>query len=320
MIEILDTTLRDGGYINSWNFSNSSIQGIINNLINSKIEYIECGFLNEKAQNSANTTLFCSIEKINQFINKPFKYALMINYGEYDIDKIPKNNNQNLFLRIAFKKDKMNNALDFCAKLQEKGYSVSLNPCRTSMYSFDELEALIEKANIISPYCITIVDTMGTMKQNKTIKMYDFINSKLNSEIKLGFHFHNNLQMAFANVQSVLSVSKSRDIIIDSSLFGMGRGSGNLASELICNYLNTDFNKNYKIEPILDAIEKYINPIFKTTPWGYSIPFYLTAINNCHPNYGKYLAEQNIPLNQINELLKQIPDDKKCDYNENKIK
>ena len=63
--------------------------------------------------------------------------------------------------------------------------------------------------------------------------------------------------------------------------------------------------------PILKTIDEIINPIYKITPWGYSVPYYLAATNNCHPNYAKFLSDKKIDVEQIDFLLKNIPEDKK---------
>lgn len=313
MIEILDTTLRDGGYVNNWNFSSNSAEGIIKGLIDAQIEYIECGFLKDTIANNSDSTLFNSIEQFEKHIKKPYKYALMINYGEFDIEKLPENKN-NLIIRIAFKKDKIEDIANYSKKLKAKGYIVSLNPCGTNTYSDEEIKKLIETSNDIEPFCLTIVDTMGSMKEDDVISKFNTVDSNLNSKIKIGFHFHNNLQMAYANAKILASMCKNRDLIIDSTLYGMGRASGNLCTELIAQYLNSTYGKNYNLDSILNNIDNYIQPIYKLYPWGYSIYYFLSAINKCHPNYAKYLKDNGISLNQVDKILKKIPKKNKSIY------
>ena len=47
-IKILDCTLRDGGYVNNWNFSNKDTKRTIRKLLKSNIEIVECGFLDSQ--------------------------------------------------------------------------------------------------------------------------------------------------------------------------------------------------------------------------------------------------------------------------------
>ena len=98
-IEILDCTLRDGGYVNNWDFGFENIFKIINELTKAKVEYVECGFLKSCAYDE-NKTIFNSVEKLNDFSCK--NKTLMVNYGEISIEEIPENKN-NIFCKNVFK-------------------------------------------------------------------------------------------------------------------------------------------------------------------------------------------------------------------------
>ena len=43
-IQVLDCTLRDGGYCNQWKFGYENAKKIISSLVNAGVEIIECGF------------------------------------------------------------------------------------------------------------------------------------------------------------------------------------------------------------------------------------------------------------------------------------
>ncbi len=112
----------------------------------------------------------------------------------------------------------------------------------------------------------------------------------------------------------------SRNIIIDSTLSGIGRGAGNLCTEIIALYLNNFCRKSYKITPILEAIDKCIKIIYNKNPWGYSVPYYLSGLNNCHPDYAKFLINKSFSYEKINEILRKIPADMKSTYNKDLLK
>ena len=67
-IQILDCTLRDGGYINNWEFGNKNILKVIEKLISSNIEIIECGFLDSNIDKEQNTTRFKTINHLNTLL------------------------------------------------------------------------------------------------------------------------------------------------------------------------------------------------------------------------------------------------------------
>lgn len=310
-IEILDCTLRDGGYVNNWEFGYKNINEIINNLISAKIEFIECGFLKDIEYNLEKSIFnsFCNLSS-----NDYSKQLLMLNFGEFDLDKILKFENRNFILRIAFKKEKCFEALDFCKKLKENDFEIFINPMNTISYSDNEILNLIDKVNKINPKTLTIVDTLGSMNKNDSLSLFYLFDKNLEKNISIGFHSHNNLALSFSNIQALLEQKSDRNLIIDSSMFGIGRGAGNLQTEILAQYLNDNFSKEYDLIPILKSIQKQINPIFALKPWGYSVPYRIAALNFCHPNYAKYLIEKNVEIELIDKILKCIPNDKKASF------
>ncbi len=316
MIKVLDCTLRDGGYINNWEFGFNNISLIIKNLSDSNLDFIECGFLKDINYNQ-DKTIFSDITQLLALIPEKThsKYTLMINYGSYPIEKIPVSQSDNLYLRIAFKKKDLVSAIKYCKSLSLKGYNIIINPMHTNLYTDDELVFLINEVNKISPYALTIVDTIGCMELSDVIKIYNLYDKNLNSKINIGFHSHNNLQLSFSNAQELIKLSKNRNLIIDSTVFGMGRGAGNIRTEHLTKYINDTFKQKYNIIPILKTINDYIEPIYKKNPWGYSLAYYFGAINKCHPDYAKYLNDNKlIKIEDINYLLQQIPDEQKASF------
>ena len=312
-IKILDCTLRDGGYINNWNFKKNNIEFILKHLVLSGADYVECGFLKEK-EYDINKTFFNNTEQLSRLLPEEqnnTKFTLMINYGEVPIENIPDSNN-NIFLRVVFKKNYKDEAVKYCEQLIKKGYNVFVNPMNTISYSSKELLDLIEQVNKIKSFGFTIVDTNGSMKKRDLLSLLYLIDDNLDSKISLAFHSHNNLQLSFSNAQVLMEQPLKRTIIIDSTVFGMGRGAGNLCTELLMQYINDNFDGKYNLIHILKIVDEQINKIFAVTPWGYSVPYYLAATNLCHPNYARFLIEkQTVPIELINNILKQIPYEKK---------
>ena len=322
-IKVLDCTLRDGGYINDWDFNIKNIKNIISNLVLTSVDFIECGFLKKCIYNE-NKSWFSKVEDLENIIsniNSNTEYTLMINFGEYDLDLLPDCKNKNIAIRVVFKKNNIIEALDYCCQLKNKGYKVFVNPMHTNSYSYKELLELIDKVNNIEPYAFTIVDTTGVMREKDILSFFYLIDNNLDKNIALGFHSHNNLQLSFSNAQCLMKICRERELIIDSTVFGMGRGAGNLCTELITQYINDNYDGKYNILPLLKIVDEQINPIFAKTPWGYSVPYYLAATNHCHPNYAKYLVDkQTVPVEIINYLLQRIPQDKKSSFDINLIK
>ena len=118
------------------------------------------------------------------------------------------------------------------------------------------------------------------------------------------------MQLSFANAQEFIEEGMRRKggVIVDSSIFGMGRGAGNLTTELITQYINKTYGFKYDIVPLLKVADRYLNEIYMKTPWGYATPYFLSAINNCHPNYANFLmTKKTLSMDSIAKILNLIP-------------
>lgn len=324
-IRVLDCTLRDGGYVNNWNFGKESISNIITQLLSAKIEVIECGFVSQTKETDINKSIYRNLDEINEYyksdVPSDSTMVCMINYGEFDIDDLPVYEGGLIKgIRLAFHKKDMIDALDMCKKIKAKGYLTFVQPMVTLAYSEDEIKTLIDISNEFNPQALYIVDSFGTMKKQELSRLYDIFDSSLNSEIAIGFHSHNNMQLSFSNAQILMELDTERIIYIDSSVYGMGRGAGNLCTELITKYLNDNYSYNYNLLPVLEIIDEHLMNIFINSPWGYSVPFYIASINNCHPNYASYLLDkQTISVKDIHNILIHMDDSKRSIYDKQYI-
>lgn len=315
-ISLLDCTLRDGGYINNWDFGFDNIRGFVRKIEMTGIEFSEIGFL-KNIEYTKDKTLFSSIDQIGEIIcpkKENIKYVAMIDINDkIPIEQIKKYDGSSIDgIRLIFKKNKIKEAYEYCCELKKLGYLLFVQFVSTDVYTEEEFINGIKLFNELEPYAVSIVDTFGLMKKNMFTKLVTIADKYLSKEIELGYHAHNNLQQAQSNSETLVEMNLNRNIIIDACVFGMGRGAGNLNLELFAEYLNENYNKNYQIEPMLEIMDEYLNDIYKEKFWGYSLPLYLSAINGCHPNYAIYLAEKNcLTEKSFNELLKQIsPEDK----------
>ena len=316
---ILDCTLRDGGYINEWNFGKQCIKNTVNLLYSSNVELIELGFLDDKkSKYSENSTVYQNIESAESMISINDKnFLLMIMHGKFHIENLPIYSDGKIKgIRYCFKKQFINEALEICEKISQKGYDVYLQPASLTDYSDKEIISLVEKANKMKIRAFYIVDTYGVMRKDEVIRFFYIIDNNLKKDVPIGFHSHNNLQLSFSNAQALIEINRNRELYIDSSVFGMGRGAGNLCTELLTQFINENIEKKYDLIPVLEIMDEYIMPIYSTRPWGYSAPYYIAAINNCHPNYATFLMnKQTLCIRDINTIIRSIPEESKRLYN-----
>ncbi len=320
-IHLLDCTLRDGGYVNNWEFGEDTIKSIVKKLEATGIEMIELGFMREQAYNP-NQSLFPTVQSFQKVIEgkkNGVLYVGMIDMGNpVSLDTIPKCDHTSVDgLRVIFKKSKLKEAYDYCKALKEKGYCVFVNFVNTDQYSEQEWTEAIEYFAPIHADGVTIVDTFGSIKRKQFIRLAELADGCLEDGVMLCYHAHNNLQQAFANAEALVDLNLERDICIDACVFGMGRGAGNLNLELFAEFLNETCGKNYRIAPMLQIMDEHLTAVYKEKFWGYSLPLYLSARRNAHPNYAIYFAEKNdLPVKAFDEILRSMSDEDKIIFRE----
>ena len=319
---LLDCTLRDGGFVNDWEFGYSSIRSIVNRLDSAGIEIIEVGYINAKREYDKNRSNFPDTQSIDKTLNGLSINQAML-FGLIDFGDCPPENialcSQSIVdgIRVTFKKKEIDPALEFCSKLKGKGYKISINPVSLTSYKDREILDLLEKINALEPFVISIVDTYGLMLHDEILHYIDLVDKNLAQGILLGYHSHNNQQMAFANCCTFLDRRNRHNTVIDASLFGMGKSAGNANIELVASYANKVHNGKYKTEQLFDCIYTDIMKIYRKTPWGYSLQFYLSALNECHPNYIEFLFKKNtLSVQGINEIIAKIPQSQKLAYSQ----
>ncbi len=321
-VNLLDCTLRDGGYINNWKFGFLTIKSIITYLIESQIDYIEIGFLRNCIYDR-NSTLFNNVEEIKAILPKysaNTKFTAMALHNQYDVKKLGPNDGTTIeVIRVTFHDYDVDEGLKFCKEVIKKGYQCFCNPINIMGYSDINILKLIQKINDIKPYAFSIVDTFGSMTKNDLQRIYLLIENNLDKSIVIGLHLHENLSLSYSMAQDFMAMcSNNRNCVIDGSLLGMGRTPGNLCIELMINYLNKYYNETkYNINPVLEAIDEHIVRIKKLESWGYSAAYALSANYNLHRNYAEYLLQKgDLHTKNINHILSQIEDIKKTAFDE----
>ncbi len=303
---ILDCTLRDGGRIIDCRFSDTQIQKITSNLALSNINIIELGFLTSSASTLMypNSTYFQDIKDTKPYINANAQYSVFANFGQFNFNTLPPYI-QGLaqIIRIGFTLEDFSTNLaqlkQVFLHVKSLGYKIFMQPLNTPAYSDDIFTNLLAFANEIQPDSFAIVDTFGSMFE-EDLEHYFLLTQKfLLPQINLDFHSHNNLQLSFANAIWLTKQNLSeRILIIDSTLHGLGRGGGNLNTELIAQYLNNKYATNYNIKNLIKTIDKEILPIKQSANWGYSIQAFLGGIYKIHPRnlepfYKEYSSDKS---------------------------
>lgn len=316
-IKLLDCTLRDGGFVNDWQFGGENMIGIFEGLAGAGIDIIEVGFLDERRPFDMDRSIMPDTDSVGKLYgNLSPKNALlvgMIDYGTCALSQIkPRAESLLDGIRVIFKKHLRVQALRFCAALKQLGYLVFVQPVSITEYSDADVKELASLTNGVCPFALSIVDTYGLLHQEDLLHYFDLFHHVLAPEIRLGFHGHNNFQMAYANCISMVHAARAakRPLMLDGSLFGMGKSAGNAPLELLAQYLNRYERKHYNVGELLEVVGKHITKHYQAPCWGYNIFYFLAAANACHPNYVSYLMQQGISLSSAYVLLGKLEKNK----------
>lgn len=320
-IKLLDCTLRDGGYINDWDFGEYTIRDVIEKLIESGVDYIEVGFLRD-CDYEPNKALYNSCAEIARILPENrgnTRFTAMSLHNKYSIDKLEPYDGRTIdAIRVTFHDYDIDEGLTYIRKVKEKGYKVFVNPINIMGYSDEMILKLLQKINEIKPYAFSIVDTFGSMMKDDLQRIYSLIEHNLHKEIVIGLHLHENLALSYSLAQDFINMKASgRECVIDASMLGMGRSPGNLCMELIMDYMNKRQSGHYDVNPVLDGIDDHIARLKQIEPWGYNTAYAISAKYNLHRNYAEFLLDKGrLRAKQINQILGSIEEQKKTAYDE----
>ncbi len=322
-IQINDCTIRDGGYLFAKNSPEKFIEGVFAGLLSSNIDIIEVGFLQDVVSGEALVygNSGDALKNLPQNADAS-RFTGFCDNSRYSIENLDECNHKAFeYLRISFAKHECDSALGFVAAAKEKGYKVFANPMDAPSYTKEERSEMIAKVNAIKPYAFSIVDTFGTMYLNDLKEIFTQTDSELDKDIRIGLHSHNNLQLsnALAEYMIDLAIEEDRDIVVDSSLYGMGRGAGNASTEVLAEYLNKKQKANYNLEQLFNTIENYIIPYSTDIKWGYDLPMFVCGSLGGHVDNIFYLNKKYPECSsaEILRIIENLDPEKRKRYGQN---
>lgn len=313
-IEVLDCTLRDGAYVTNGNFSDTTIKNVVMNLSDAGIDIVECGWLKNDIH-KIDTSYFHNITDVKKLL-KNQNLSIMADYNRYDVSNLENNDGFLDYIRVTFPYEHYKEGIEQGKKIIDKGYKVSFQLVNSKNYVENIDDNFIKAINSVKPYAVSLADTFGSLFPDEIKKLAVSFNNKLDKDIKLGMHTHNNMNLAFANTISFIDALKNgeRTIVVDGSLLGMGRGAGNTPTEVLVNFLNKYFGKKYDVDKIYETIDKYISPLKEKYNWGYDSELSVGGITSSHINNISYLKEKGFNSSEIKKILDKLSKSEKNKY------
>jgi 4-hydroxy 2-oxovalerate aldolase len=302
-IKVLDCTVRDGGLINDHGFGDEFAGSVYKACVSAGIDYVEMGYKSSKRVYSPSqfgAWKFCDEDALRRVTgdapNPSTRISVMADAErtDYHQDILPKKKSVIDCIRVACYIHQVPTALDMVKDAHDKGYEAMMQLMAVSVVPESELEAALELIAHSPATTVYIVDSFGALYSEQVrhlAKLY--LKHMAGTGKQVGFHGHNNLQLAFANTIEAIVVGVNR---LDATFNGIGRGAGNCPMELLLGFLH---NPKFHLRPILKCCQDMIVPLAKDIEWGYRIPYAITGRLNRHPLSAIKLRNSQTPDNYV---------------------
>jgi 4-hydroxy 2-oxovalerate aldolase len=295
-IKILDCTVRDGGLINQWQFSDDFVRKVYTALSQSGVDYMEIGYKSSEkffSRGDNGAWKFCSEDDLKRIVGgleRTMKLSAMADIGRIEYEDIPKKSESALdMIRVACYVKEVDKAISLAHHCMEKGYETTINLMAVSKVLERDLDEALDDLSKSEVPVIYLVDSFGAMYSEQIHSLARKYIAALPGK-QIGIHTHNNQQLAFANTIEAIIAGVN---VLDATIYGMGRGAGNCPTELLLSFLK---NPKFDIRPILSIIQEIFIPMKAETEWGYHIPYMITGILNEHPRGGmKAMSAEKLP-------------------------
>ncbi|MCI8631966.1 MAG: nucleoid-structuring protein H-NS [Lachnospiraceae bacterium] len=286
-IKVIDATIRDGGLCNNFAFSDEFVKELYKTNIKSGVDYMEFGYKASKnlfRESDFGKWKFCNEEDIRAIVGdniSDMKLCVMADVGRCDFktDFLPKSESVIDMVRVACYIHQMPAAIEMIEYLHDLGYETTCNIMAISQVGLEQVQQALEMLGNSSVDVIYLVDSYGSLYPENASALAEVYLAAAEKYGKLvGFHAHNNQNLAFANTIETLSYGVS---YLDATAMGMGRGAGNCAMELLLGFLK---NPKYNLYSLLTFIENYMLPLKEQgVVWGYDLQYMFTGQLNRHP-------------------------------------
>ena len=286
-IKVLDATIRDGGLCNNFEFTDEFVKELYKTNVASGVDYMEFGYKASKnmfKESEFGKWKFCNEEDIRAIVGDnptSMKIAVMADVGrcDYKTDFLPKNESVIDMVRVACYIHQIPAAIEMIEWFHALGYETTCNIMAISQANTEQVNQALSMLAATNVDVIYLVDSYGSLyPENASALAKVYLAAVENTDKKIGFHAHNNQNLAFANTIETLSYGVS---FLDATAQGMGRGAGNCAMELLLGFLK---NPKYNLYELLKFIEKYMIPLkAQGVVWGYDLQYMFTGLLNRHP-------------------------------------
>ncbi|GAM69532.1 4-hydroxy-2-oxovalerate aldolase [Vibrio sp. JCM 19236] len=291
-INILDCTLRDGGYYNNWDFDSEVVKEYLASVASAKIPYVELGLRNFSKEGFLGAFAYTTEEFLNclELPDGP-KYGVMVD-AKTILDSglgieeavntlfVPASESKICLVRVAAHFNEVEFSAPIIKQLKKLGYTVGFNLMQAGGKSSD---VIADKARQASDWgnldVLYFADSLGNMDSKEVERIVSALRTQWNGP--LGIHTHNNMGKGLDNT---IAANRAGVTWLDSTVTGMGRGAGNTQTENLLAYLDKELS-DYNPKPIYELVIRHFETMQKEYGWGSNLLYFLGAQNDVHPTY-----------------------------------
>lgn len=279
-MKILDCTLRDGGYYTNWDFNRKLVDTYIKSCNDLPIDYMEVGYRSIPLDGYLGEYFYLPVYVMERLKSQTTK-KLVIILNEKDIrpEHVPALLEPCMgiieMVRIAIDPSKFGRALMLAEAVKKMGFEVGFNVMYMSKWKQQkDFLTLLPEVKGIADY-FYMVDSYGGVYPSDVIETIQLVKSYVN-DVPLGFHGHNNMELALINTLTAIEEGCE---IVDATITGMGRGAGNLKTELLFTALNAQRKLEVDFNPLSKVVDGF-SELQKAYEWGTNLPYMVSGAHS----------------------------------------
>ena len=278
--KIFDATLRDGGYYTDWDFDNETVDAYIKAMNALPIDYMELGYRNNPSKEYLGKYGYCPVNVLKHIrAISTKKLDVMLNEKSTkpeDLDALVKPLVGIVdMIRVAIDPKNFDRAVVLAKTIKAMGFELGFNCMYMSRWLSDYpdfLKKLNQINGVADLFCM--VDSFGGMTPRELTAIVKEV--RANTTVPVGFHGHNNLQLGLINTLTAIDLGLE---YVDCTVLGMGRGAGNLNTELLLTYLNAQQGMEVDFNVLGDVITAF-TPLYEKYRWGTQLPYMISGANS----------------------------------------
>lgn len=277
--KIFDATLRDGGYYTDWDFDSKTVDAYIQAMNSLPIDYLELGYRNNPTKEYMGKFGYCPVSVLKHIRNTcTKKLDVMLNEKSTRVEDLEVLVKPLVgivdMIRIAIDPKNFDRAIVLAKAVKSMGFELGFN-CMYMSRWLSDYPGFLKNLNQLDGWAdlFCMVDSFGGMTPQELTTIVKEV--RTNTSCSVGFHGHNNLQLGLINTLTAIDLGLE---YFDVTILGMGRGAGNLNTELLLTYLNARQGLKVDFNVLGDAITAF-TPLFEKYKWGTNLPYMLSGAN-----------------------------------------